>query len=106
MGDEKQYTIQIKGTAYKFRPLPPEDLERVMMINSLNLSHLRVIKALTKVLANAAGPEQWDAITDRYVDGTITLHEMTVDVFKKLIKRQGKDPVEEAAPAAASDDDE
>lgn len=105
MGDEKYYSIQIKGVAYRFRPMPPEDLERVMMVNSLNLSHLRVLKVLTRVLATAAGPEQWDAITDRYMNQDISLAEMTVDVFRKLVKRQGKDHVQDV-PVPASDDDD
>lgn len=100
MGDEKQYTIQVKGTAYRFKPLPPDDIERVMMINNLNLSTFKVVKAVTRVLANSAGEEQWDQITDRYMAKEITLHEMTIDVFKKLLKRQGKDIQDaEAAPA-------
>lgn len=100
MDDEKYYTIQIKGIAYRFRPLPPEDLERVMMINSLNVGHTKVVTVLTRVLKTAAGDEQWDALTDRYVAKEISLSDLTVDVFRKLVKRQGKD-----APAVDADDD-
>lgn len=93
MGDEKHYTIQIKGKAYRFRPLPTEDLERVIMIRNMNVSEMKTIKALTRVLATSAGPEQWDEITDRYVAKEVELTDFTVDVFQKLIKRQDKDAV-------------
>lgn len=98
MGDEKYYTIQIKGKAYRFKPLPTEDLERVIMIRSMSVSEMKTIRALTRVLSTAAGPEQWDDITDRYVAKEIDLTDFTVDVFQKLIKRQDKDapPVEDA----------
>lgn len=95
MGDDKYYTIQIKGTAYRFQPMPLEDLERVVMIRNMNVSEMKLVKALTRVLAVSAGPEAWDAITDRYVAGEIGLTDFTTDVFKKLLKRQDKD----AAPA-------
>lgn len=95
MGDDKYYTIQIKGKAYRFKPLPTPDLERIIMVRNMNVSETKVIKALTKALATSAGPEQWDEITDRYVAGEIELTAFTVDVFQKLIKRQDKD----AAPA-------
>lgn len=91
MGDEKQYTIQIKGTAYRFKPLPPDDIERLMMVMHLGVSNSKVVRALTRVLAESAGPEQWDAITDRYMNGEILVQDFTTTVFEKLIKRQAKD---------------
>ena len=100
MGDSKYYTIQIKGKAYRFLPLPTADLERIIMIRNMNVAETKVIKALTKALSASAGPEQWDEITDRYVAGEIELVQFTSDVFQKLIKRQDKDA--ESVPAADS----
>ena len=91
MGDEKQYTIQIKGTAYRFKPLPPDGIERLMMVMHLGVSNSKVVRALTRVLAESAGPEQWEAITDRYMNGEILVQDFTTTVFEKLIKRQAKD---------------
>lgn len=98
MGDEKYYTIQIKGKAYRFKPLSTEDLERVIMIRNMSVSEMKTIRALTRVLSTSAGPEQWDDLTDRYVAKEIDLTDFTVAVFQKLIKRQDKDasPVEDA----------
>jgi hypothetical protein len=91
MGDEKYYTIQIKGTAYRFRPIPPKDYERVALVQSLSTDSLKVVKAVTRVLANSAGPESWDTLTDMYLEGDLTLQELTVDLFQKLVTRQSKD---------------
>lgn len=91
MGDNKRYTIQVKGTAYRFQPIKNEDYERVALVKSLSADGTKLIKAVTRVLANSAGPEAWDELTDRYIDGEITLKELTVDVFEKLVKRQGAD---------------
>lgn len=91
MGDDKYYTVQIRGKAYRFKPIPDDDLERAVIVLQLNASDLKSIKGLTKALANSAGPDQWDEITDRYVAGEIKLTEFTSDVFKKLLKRQRDD---------------
>lgn len=106
MGDEKYYTIQVKGKAYRFKPLPAEDVERVMMINNLNVSNFKVISAITRVLKNSTGDEQWEEITDRYVNKDLTLREMTLDIFTKLVKRQGKDKMEASGTPAPADDAE
>lgn len=91
MGDDKYYTIQVKGTAYRFQPIPDDDLERVGMIFNLSVSNQKVLKALTRTLAASAGEEQWDQITDRYVAKEITLQEMTSGIFSRLVERQKKD---------------
>lgn len=89
MGDEKYFTIQVKGTAYRFRPMPPEDVERVVLVQSLSVDSTKTIKVLTRVLKNSAGDDAWDELTDRYINGEITVQELTIDVFRKLAKRQG-----------------
>lgn len=90
MGDEKQITVQIKGTAYRFTPLPAEDVERVVMILNMNVTPVKVFRLLTRVLGTSAGPEQWDAITDRWVEGDLDIKELTVGLLEKLLKRQAK----------------
>lgn len=100
MGDEKQYTIQIKGTAYRFKPLPPEDLTMVMAVLNLGASQLKTLKALSTILARAAGPEQWDAITDRLIAGEVDVSDVTVTVFEKLIRRAAKDGIASTADDA------
>ena len=91
MGDEKYYTVQLKGTAYRFQPLPPEDVTKLVTALHLSLPGQKIVKALTRVLAASAGAEQWDAITDRYMADEIELNEFTVQLFERLIKRQDKD---------------
>lgn len=100
MGDEKQYTIQVKGTAYKFKPIPPEDLAMVIVVMNMNASQTKTVKAIAKAVSASAGAEQWDEITDRLIAGEVTLEEVTVGVVKRLIERQAKDKAEDLVPAA------
>lgn len=91
MDDTTYFTVQIKGEAYRFKPFPPEDLERVTMIMHLGVSGSKSIRALTRLLAASAGEEQWDKITDRYMNGEITdVQDITVSLFKRLLERQAK----------------
>lgn len=91
MGDEKYYTVQIRGVAYRFEPLPVAEVKRLMTAIHLSLSGTRLIKALTRILSESAGTEQWDAITDRYMAGELDLEEFTTGLFGRLISRQDKD---------------
>lgn len=91
MGDEKHYTVQLKGVAYRFKPLPPQDVQRLVTALHLSIHGTKLIKTLTKVLAASAGEDQWDAITDRYLADELALEEFTVRLFERLIKRQDKD---------------
>jgi hypothetical protein len=95
MGDETKYKIQIKGTAYTFAPIPSEDISKVVTIISLSVTPEKTAKLLTRVLAASAGPQQWDEITDLWLTDRATLREITIDIFEKILKRQGKN----AAPA-------
>ena len=99
MGDDKRYTIQIKGTAYRFKPLPEEDITRIVLVSNMNASSTKTIKIVFKVLSEAAGPEQWDALTDRLIAKEISVNDIATDLFAKLVKRQSKD-------AGAADDAE
>lgn len=98
MGDEKYYTVQLKGVAYRFQPLPSEDVKRLGVALHLSLKGAKMIQALTRVLSESAGETQWDAITDRYLAGELELEEFTVRLFERLFKRQVKDD-----PATAED---
>lgn len=100
MGDEKQYTVQIKGTAYRFRPIPQDDLVMVTLVSNMGAHQTKTLKALSKVVASSAGPEQWDALTDRLIAGEVTIEEITVGVLKRVVERQTKDE------SAAADDAE
>lgn len=90
MGDDKYYTIQVKGTAYRFEPMPPEEMAKFAIVANMGASPTKTIKVLTHVLGKAAGPEQWDAITDRLINDEIVMKDL-VDLFGKLVKRQNKD---------------
>lgn len=87
MDDTKHYTMQIKGTAYRFKPLPAAEIERVVVIMNMNANQTKTLRVLSRVLSESAGPEQWDALTDRLIAGEVELTEITVDVFKRLLKK-------------------
>lgn len=91
MGDSKQYTIQIKGTAYRFKPIPDDDIVRVQLIFNMNASPTKTVKAITRILKASAGDEQWDLLTDRLIEEEISLQDMVVTPVKELVKRQTKD---------------
>lgn len=91
MDDDKTFTVQIKGTAYVFKAIPPEDMELIGVMSSLSVSNAKYVKLLTRVLADSAGSEQWDAITDRLISKEISIQEMTVQPFKALTEQQVAD---------------
>lgn len=91
MDDEsKHYTIQVKGAAYRFAPLTPEGVTTVSVVNAMGVGPDKVLKALMRVLAASAGPEQWDELTDRLIESQITVQDLA-GVFKRLAERQAKD---------------
>jgi len=98
MDDTKQYTIQVKGKAYKFTPIPDSDIEKIMMLMNMNASPFKIVKGLTYVLKDSSGEDQWDEITDRMITGELGIRDITVEIFDKLVKRQRKDQ-----PAPADD---
>lgn len=104
MGDDKQYKIQVKGTAYTFRPIPDKDIEMILMISKMSVSEFKILKALTRVLETSAGAEQWDKLTDLLINHDVTIKELTLGIFEKIVKRQRKDS--SPAEAASADDDE
>jgi sulfite reductase beta subunit-like hemoprotein len=99
MGDDTYYTIQIKGTAYRFKPIPENDLAMVLTVANMGASQVKILKALNKVIGDSAGVEQWDTITDRLIAGEIKPAEL-YDVFKAIMARQN-DKTEPAKKTAA-----
>lgn len=91
MGDEKYYTIQIKGTAYRFKPLPPEDIKRVVMMSQMDPTGMKSFKLLCRILSESCGQETWATLLDRFLEGEVNERELSSDVFNKLLKRQDKD---------------
>jgi hypothetical protein len=98
MGDDKYYTIQIKGTAYRFAPLQEDDVTRVVTVINMSASPVKSLKVIMKVLAGSAGAEQWDEITDRLISGEVSVEDISGKLFKKLVERQKAD---QPAPADA-----
>jgi hypothetical protein len=101
MGDNKQYTIQVKGTAYRFQPIPLGDIEKVNLVLHMNASPMKSFKMLTRVISESAGPDQWDALTDLLIESQVTLDEITSQIFSKICKRQMKDMKDAKAETAA-----
>lgn len=97
MGDEQIHIIQIKGEAYRFRPIPSEDYERIALATSMSMSHNKTFRVLTRILAASALDDGWDKLTDMWVEGKLSHTELTTDILNTLIKRQ-KDG-EEKRPA-------
>ena len=100
MGDEiEQYTIQVKGTAYRFRPIPQDDIAMILTVINMGASQTKTLKALGRVLGDSAGPEQWDAISDRLISGEIKPGDLS-GIFKKVMERQSdaSKPVKKTGP--------
>lgn len=97
MGDEKKYyTIQIKGTAYRFEPVSSEDATMLTAVINMNASPVKTIKAMTRVMKRCVGDEQWDTITDRLISNEIDLNDL-MEAFKKLSVKTSKDvPADDA----------
>lgn len=102
MDDTTYFTIQVKGEAYRFAPLPEDDVERVVMILEMSTTPQRVLKALTRVMAASAGAEGWDKLTDLYVTKQVELSEITTDLFETILKRmaEAKKPAKTTAKRA------
>lgn len=90
MDDDTYFTIQVKGTAYRFDPIPDDEVTKLMVVLNMGASVDKSIKALMRTLGRAAGPDQWDEITDRLITGELTVNEVSVDLFKEIVKRQSK----------------
>jgi hypothetical protein len=90
MDDDTYYTIQIKGTAYRFQPVPEDTVATLMVVLNMGASVDKSVKALMRALGRSAGPEQWDEITDRLIEGELTVNDVSITLFKELVKRQSK----------------
>lgn len=90
--DTKRYKIQIKGTAYTFAPISDDDIGMIHLVFNMNASTAKTLKALTKIMKESTGSQQWDELTDRLIEKEITLEDL-VKPLKELLKRQTKDRV-------------
>lgn len=89
---ERSITFQIKGTAYRFKPLSEDHVTALVM-----LSGSKNVSKMFKILAISLGEKAYDELTDRLVDENDSLS--TKDVGKaieRLIKESS---------STASDDD-
>jgi hypothetical protein len=105
MGDEKYYTIQVKGTAYRFQPMPDDDITMVVTVISMGVGLQHSLKALAGPLSASLGEDQWSAFISRMVAKELTATDMT-KAFQTLLKRQTADKAKAKgpkAPAAADD---
>lgn len=91
MGDEKFYTIQVKGTAYRFRPLPDDDLNMVVTVLSMGVGLQHSLLALSRPLSASLGGEQWGDFIRRMVAKELTAADLT-KAFETLLKRQTAAP--------------
>jgi len=87
MDDDKYFTIQVKGTAYRFSPIPEEALAMVLTVVNMRVSQAKSLQAISQVLRESGGEEQWDALADRMIAGEVKPADLA-DIFKEIMKRQ------------------
>ena len=91
MGDEQKYfTVQLGGKAYRFKPLPDDDFERTVAVSNMGASPVKVLKVMMHVLGRSAGEEQWDEITDRLIAGELTTAQVSYKLFETITQRMVK----------------
>lgn len=96
MDENKRYTLQIKGTAYKFAPLDLEAVGRLRIMSQMNVSDNLTVKSTMGLLRTSLGDEEWDALAMRFVSGEVPLNELK-PVFEKLLKKTLKDAQDDAS---------
>jgi len=90
MDDTRHYTVQIKGTAYRFKPFAADDLERVQTL-SLMGAGTEMIKAAMDMTSTSLGEDQWAAIIARVQAKELVITDI-VSAMKRVAERQGKEP--------------
>lgn len=91
MDDEQRYfKIPVKGETYTFKPVAPDDLERMVVIFNMGIGTMKMMKAITNMLQPLLSEGEWDRLTDRLVGREIGVREL-VDAFQEVIKRQTED---------------
>jgi hypothetical protein len=88
MDDETYFTVQVKGTAYRFRPFETAELTKIQTL-SLMGAHAQMIKAAMDMVSASVGPAQWDALVGRVSAGELVLEDI-VGAMKRVADRQGK----------------
>ena len=104
--DTKQYTIQVKGTAYKFKPLDLEAVNRLQVISLMDASPGVMTKGMLRLIKLSMGDEQWDDLATRVMTGEVELQKELNPLADKLVKRTVKDLKERQEAAESSNDDE
>jgi len=90
MDDTKTFKIQLKGRAYDWAPITPAQLERMQLVLAMDASSERILRVITRIVAASAGPEQWETLSDRIVDGEIGMDDL-VEHLHKVAQRMAKD---------------
>lgn len=102
MDDTKRYTIQIKGVAYKFKPLDREGLSNFHLLDLMEVSPGVKTKAIFRILKETMDPDDWDALALRFFSKEVPLTELKV-IIDRLLKKTQKDWKD--AETDSSDDD-
>ena len=89
MDDNKYFTVQVKGTAYRFRPFTEKDLSKVQTLSLMGAT-VEMVKAAMTMVSVSVGPEQWAAIVKRVSDGEVVIGDL-VSVLKRVTDRQVKE---------------
>lgn len=89
MDDDTYFTVQIKGTAYRFQPFTEVDITMVQTLSAMGASTPQVVKALMDTLSASAGDEQWQALIGRVAAREVDISDL-MSAFKRLVERQGK----------------
>lgn len=92
MGDEpsKYFTIQVKGEAMRFTPIPDDEAKMVATLVAMDAGQSKIFKGLMAVLRRASSEEQWERLSDRVVSLDVRLEDI-MNVFKRLTERTRKD---------------
>ncbi|MGW8357404.1 hypothetical protein [Streptomyces wedmorensis] len=90
------YRLTIAGQEYEFGEPEPELLERMIMVFHMNAGPLLTVEAITKWLADAAGPTVWQAITRRFIAGEVTANDM-LKAMEDLVVAVKQDSTADAA---------
>jgi len=89
--DSRTITMQIKGEAYRFAPLDPEDLGRYKLLGLMDVSDGVQTKALFTLLRKSLGDDVWDGLAMRFVTEQVPLKTELPRIFKKLVNAAVKD---------------
>lgn len=87
--DDKKIKVQVKGTAYTFKPLDMNEVARLGVIVAMDASQMILLKALLRIIQTAADKDEWDELTDRLAAHEVEPEDL-VELFKKLSAKTAK----------------